>query len=79
MRIASFISMVSPPFEGKPCPPKVQLYNIILTFIFHAIKCSAYLLVRGKQKQDLLLLESVEWFLFYLVQLDAGGKVVFVF
>lgn len=24
--IASFTSMVSPPFEGKPYPPKVQLY-----------------------------------------------------
>jgi hypothetical protein len=24
--IASFNSMASPPFEGKPCPPKIQLY-----------------------------------------------------
>jgi hypothetical protein len=29
--MASFNSMVSPPFdEGKPCPPKVQLYKLIL-------------------------------------------------
>ena len=31
--IASFTSMASPPFEGKPCPPKIQLY-FHFTFIF---------------------------------------------
>jgi hypothetical protein len=27
---ASLTSMASPPFEGKPCPPKIQLYFYIL-------------------------------------------------
>jgi hypothetical protein len=34
--IASFSSMASPPLEGKPCPPKIQLYfyyTILFLFI----------------------------------------------
>jgi hypothetical protein len=38
---ASFTSMASPPFEGKPCPPKIQLY-FYCTFIF--ISVQAFLL-----------------------------------
>ncbi|MNN53975.1 hypothetical protein D3C81_1687640 [compost metagenome] len=30
---ASLTSMASPPFEGKPCPPKIQLYFLILPHI----------------------------------------------
>jgi hypothetical protein len=44
---ASFTSMVSPPFEGKPCPPKIQLY---LYFTCYSLAAQVFLLTCGCSK-----------------------------
>jgi hypothetical protein len=40
--IASFISMASPPFEGKPRPPKIQLY-VHYTCYFQCVQAFLHL------------------------------------